>query len=102
MICFKLQRKNTKALIKMFTKNIKLFTLFSIISLSGCMPSQEMVNSAQATANRALIEAETANTRAENAKTAAEAAQKAAKDANDDFNGIMERMERMFQKAQEK
>ena len=86
----------------MLTKNIKLFTLFSIISLSGCMPSQEMADRAQATANRALIAAETANIRAENAEMAAEAAKKAAKDANDEYNGIMERMERMFQKAQEK
>jgi len=86
----------------MFTQNIKLHVISLIILLSGCMPSQEMVDRAQATANRALATAQTANTRAENAERAAEDAHKAARDANSDYNGIIERMERMFKKAQEK
>ena len=87
----------------MFTQNIKLHVISLIILLSGCaVVSQDMVDRAQATANRALASAQTANTRAENAEKAAEDAHKAARDANYDYNGIIERMERMFQKAQEK
>lgn len=86
----------------MLSQRIKFSTISLIILLSGCTASQEMVDRAQATADRALSSAQTANTRAENAEKAAEEAQKAARDANYDYNGIIERMERMFQKAQEK
>ena len=85
----------------MFTQNIKLYVISLIILLSGCA-SQSLVDRANATANRALAAAQTANTRAENAERAAEEAHKAARDANYDYNEIIERMERMFQKAQEK
>ncbi|MFQ3334580.1 MAG: putative nucleic acid-binding Zn-ribbon protein [Woeseiaceae bacterium] len=87
----------------MFTQNIKLCICLAIIFLSGCaVVSQEMVDDAQATANHALNEAEAANTRAENAEMIAEAAQNSVKNINYDYNEIVERMERMFQKAQEK
>jgi hypothetical protein len=87
----------------MFTQNIKLCICLAIIFLSGCaVVSQEMVDDAQATANHALNEAEAANTRAENAEMIAEAAQNSLKNINYDYNEIVERMERMFQKAQEK
>ena len=53
----------------MFTQNIKLHVISLIILLSGCaVVSQDMVDRAQATANRALASAQTANTRAENAE----------------------------------
>jgi hypothetical protein len=87
----------------MFTQNIKLCICLAIIFLSSCaVVSQEMVDDAQATANHALNEAEAANTRAENAEMIAEAAQNSLKNINYDYNEIVERMERMFQKAQEK
>ena len=87
----------------MFTQNIKLCICLAIIFLSGCaVVSQEMVDDAQATANHALNEAEAANTRAQNAEMIAEAAQNSLKNINYDYNEIVERMERMFQKAQEK
>lgn len=86
----------------MLTKNQKFYILFSIILLSGCMPSQEMVDRAQATANRALFSAEQANIRADNAEMASEAAKNAVKEANEDYAKIIEQMERMFQKTQEK
>jgi len=87
----------------MFTQNIKLCICLAIIFLSSCaVVSQEMVDDAQATANHALNEAEAANTRAENAEMIAEAAQNSVKNINYDYNEIVERMERMFQKAQEK
>ena len=87
----------------MFTQNIKLCICLTIIFLSGCaVVSQEMVDDAQATANHALNEAEAANTRAENAEIIAEAAKNSAKSISYDYNELLERMERMFQKAQEK
>ena len=87
----------------MFTQNIKLCTCLAIIFLSGCaIVSQETVNEVQATANRALNEAEAANTRAENAEIIAEGAQNSANNINYDYNEIVKRMEGMFQKVQEK
>jgi|TARA_B110000438_G_scaffold182055_1_gene173992 methyl-accepting chemotaxis protein len=88
---------------KILKKNIKLFALATIISLSGCaVVSQEMVNEVQITAKKALDTADAANKRAENSESVAKAAQNAAKNISYDYEEITERMKRMFQEVQEK